>query len=371
MNLKNVIILTLDGLRHDWIQKLPFLNQLTHKSVFFNKMITYAPYSVASSTALLTGIYGSRNGVDNYYGAKKFDNNIRTIYEILKENNFYIGIVSSQHLAIPKENLVDQYIKFPNDILVEDSIKNIKLGISNALESKKQFFIFINHTDWFNHQYIERAKVSDPLGEEYFKNPEGTAALYNECFKRHDTVTKEIYQWLDDKNIIEETLFIVISDHGASTGEKWGETLYGAYCFDYTTRVFCFLINRNLTNRIISNLIRNVDITPTLLKLLNIECPDIKNMDGKDFIDIIHGKEENRIAYSETGGLGGPTPSAKKPNVHCLTTNEWKLIYNSTTKIKQLYNINKDPKENNNLVIKQPEISKILWNKLQNHIKKQ
>lgn len=365
MIFKNVIILTLDGLRYDWIEKLPFLSNLVNKSVFFDKMITYAPYSVASSNALLSGIYGLRNGVDNYYGAKNFNNKFKPIYEILKQNGFYTALVTSKHLDLPKGELVDEFIKFENDVLVEDSISIIKKSIFKAKNSGKRFFIFINHTDWFNHQYIERAKKQDTLKDDYFKYPEGNASIYHECFKRHDIVAKEVYTLLENENMLDDTLLIILADHGASTGQKWGETIYGVYCFDYTLRVFCYLLNNQLEKRKINYLIRNVDILPTILELMNISCDNLDLMDGYSFTNLLNGKVDNRISFSETGGLGGPTPSPKKPNVHAITTNDWKFIYNSTTEIKQLYYIPSDPKEEINLVMKHPEVVEKLWEKMQ------
>jgi arylsulfatase A-like enzyme len=82
-------------------------------------------------------------------------------------------------------------------------------------------------------------------------------------------------------------------------------------------------------------------------------------------LPLIDGTEEERIAYSETGGLGGPTPSPEEHNVQSVRTSKWKLIYNKTNKKKELYNLEEDKEEKNNLAGKGIEIEEELWNKMQ------
>ena len=64
------------------------------------------------------------------------------------------------------------------------------------------------------------------------------------------------------------------------------------------------------------------------------------------------------------GGLGGYDPSPKTPNVKSIRTEKWKLIYTTTTKKKELYNLEKDPNENDNLIGKGFQEEKNLWDKL-------
>ena len=87
-------------------------------------------------------------------------------------------------------------------------------------------------------------------------------------------------------------------------------------------------------------------------------------MQGASFLNFMSGTADDRIAYSETGGLGGPTPSPDKHNVKAVRTDKWKLIYNETNKNKELYNLESDREERNNLIGKHLEIENYLWEKL-------
>ena len=65
-----------------------------------------------------------------------------------------------------------------------------------------------------------------------------------------------------------------------------------------------------------------------------------------------------KFTYSETGGLNGPWPSPMEPNVKCIRSNKWKLIYNKTPNTWELYNLQKDPNETKNLYEYQEKIVK-------------
>ena len=72
-----------------------------------------------------------------------------------------------------------------------------------------------------------------------------------------------------------------------------------------------------------------------------------------------------RPVFAETGGLGGPFPSPHKPNVHAVREGDFKLIYNSTTGLRELFNLSVDPEESCN-VSDGGEVECNLWESLKN-----
>ena len=54
-------------------------------------------------------------------------------------------------------------------------------------------------------------------------------------------------------------------------------------------------------------------------------------------------------AFSETGALQGPYPSPMEPNVFCVKTPNFKLIFLKTPNKWQLYDLKNDPFEKNNI----------------------
>ena len=76
-------------------------------------------------------------------------------------------------------------------------------------------------------------------------------------------------------------------------------------------------------------------------------------------------KIDEKIAYSETGNPLKEKAPPKEPNTKSVRTSKWKLIYNTYDDSKELYNLENDPNEENNLVGSGYEIEQKLWNELQ------
>ena len=62
----NVIMIVIDGARIDRLNQSEEFTNVISRGTLFSKMITYAPYTLASMTATFSGMYGTRNGVDAY-----------------------------------------------------------------------------------------------------------------------------------------------------------------------------------------------------------------------------------------------------------------------------------------------------------------
>ena len=71
------------------------------------------------------------------------------------------------------------------------------------------------------------------------------------------------------------------------------------------------------------------------------------------------------ISYTETANPLESSAPPKKPNTKCVRTSKWKLIFNEYNNSKELYNLEKDPQENVNLIHENLEIEAFLWTELQ------
>ena len=74
-------------------------------------------------------------------------------------------------------------------------------------------------------------------------------------------------------------------------------------------------------------------------------------------------KIPEKIAYSETGNPLDKKEPPKMPNTKSVRTSKWKLIINEYNNSKELYDLEKDPEENTNLIDTNLEIQDVLWKK--------
>ena len=59
----------------------------------------------------------------------------------------------------------------------------------------------------------------------------------------------------------------------------------------------------------------------------------------------------------------GANKPPKIPNTKAVRTSKWKLIFNEYNNTKELYDLENDPDENENLIDKNLEIQKTVWKK--------
>ena len=96
------------------------------------------------------------------------------------------------------------------------------------------------------------------------------------------------------------------------------------------------------------SLIQNIDVAPTILHAAGIEKPD--HMQGMSLIPLLQGKIQtwrDKIFYEYYWEFDFP----QTPTMHGVRTNRYKLIrYHGVWDTNELYDLQEDPHEMNNLI---------------------
>ena len=364
---KNVIIILIDGGRLDRAKKFDTFKNLELNSIFFPNSITYAPYTTGAMHAVFSGCYGNRTGTDSYWHILQFrKNKFLTITEYLKQNEYYTFADGHSGLILPKQGFDKFNIHDENKVDLIDHHTDILNKMKNVENKGKNFFVFLTYSNIHTGIMNNVLKKFNNFSKEYFENKYENEKRYDKLFKNADTYLEKILQKINELEFDKNSIIVVLSDHGISLGEKFGEKAYGAFCYDYTIKTFCYMKLPEIKPKTIHQQVRHIDIMPTILDILGISLSkNYENLDGVSLMPLIKGDivDEN-AAYSETGNPLNEKAPPKDPNTHSIRTTDWKLIYNSHNNSKELYNLKIDPNENNNLIEKELEIEQILWKQL-------
>ena len=371
---KNVILICIDGGRLDRALNSKAFKHLATKSIFFPQTITYAPYTNSAIHALISGTYGNRNGCSSYWHSIKFKKfEFKTLTEYLHDVGYYTYADIPSDLVLPNSGF-DEFEVF------DESLVDLKKRHSNLIEKMKaknednqSFFLYLHYESIHTGILNSVLKAYDNYSEEYFENKKLNEKRYDDLFRIAEEYIEVLGRKITDFDLWKDSIVLIISDHGISVGEKFGERAYGAFCYDYTIKTFAYYISSDFGSKEIPEQVRHIDFMPTILEQLNIGLDEnFKPLDGVSLIPLINGESfDEKIAYTETANPLDANAPPKEPNTKSVRTSKWKLIYNEHNNTKELYNLEKDPTETNNLINSGLEIEEFLWNeflRIQNSI---
>jgi len=364
----NIILVNLDGLRRDRINKLKTFDLLKEEGYFFENMNTVAPYTFASLHAIFSGMYPSKNGVNGYYNIFKFKKDkIKTITEFLQDAGYYTSCDVIHDSVIPRQGF-DEF-----NIFDEESVNFVERHskIIKDLSSRKKFFLFFHYTETHRNlvREVVRKEKQESNDDKYYNSLKENSDRYDSYLPSCDEYILSLIETLKECKIKEKTILIFFSDHGTSIGEKKGEKFYGAFVYDYTLNVFCLINIPGVVPKNTNKQCRTIDIFPTIMEITqNFETNN--DIQGNSLFELIDNPEKiERELFVETGGLYGPWPSPTKPNVFCVRIKNKKLIYNDTPQTWEFYDLEKDPFEKNNMYKSELEEVINLKNKLMCYLK--
>ena len=364
---KNLIIICIDGGRLDRALNSKVFKHLAAKGVFFPQTITYAPYTNSAIHALISGSYGNRNGCSSYWHSIKFKKNeFKTLTEYLHDADYFTHADTPSDLVLPNSGF-DKFEVYDESVVdLTERHKELLENMKQINDQGKNFFLYLHYESIHTGILNPVLKAYDNYSKEYFENRKINEERYDKLFRNAENYLESILNEIENLEMSDDSLVLVMSDHGISVGEKFGERAYGAFCYDYTIKTFTYFLANNLPTLEIKQQTRTIDFMPTVLDFLEIPLDhNFASLDGVSLIPLINGEPfDEQIAFTETANPLESKKPPKEPNTKSVRTSKWKLIYNEHNNTKELYNLEQDPNENENLVGNGLEIENILWEEL-------
>lgn len=224
------------------------------------------------------------------------------------------------------------------------------------------------------------SQIGNPKRRDYLRYCMKRAKTTNEIVARYDGaiafVDHEIgrlIESLEENGILEQTLIILTADHAESLTEHGIYfTHHGLY--DEAIHVPLVLRAGGLPkSKIVKGFVQHTDIFPTILDILGTEVNI--DFDGKSLIPLITDavKQLRTEIYVE---------EAQTERKRAIRTSDYKYIHALSEEqaictwcervhggMEELYDLNKDPQESNNIVEENPEVANVLKKQLSDWIK--
>jgi arylsulfatase A-like enzyme/Flp pilus assembly protein TadD len=362
--IKNVLLISIDTCRADHlscygysVKTTPNIDSMAKESVMFERVITPVPLTLPAHTSMLTGTNPIYHGVHGNIGYIVGEFN-QTLAELMRQNGFVTGAVISSFVLDSQFGLNQGFDVYEDKFVrpIPSTYHNERRGDETSSFAKafldkyhkKPFFLFVHYYD----------------PHDLYNPPEPFATLFKDNLYAGeiafvDTCIGEVIQKLKELGLYESTLIIVTADHGESLGEHKEKT-HGY--FIYQSAIHVPLIIRlpgGPKGKTVSDNAGLIDIVPTVCSLLDIAVPP--EVTGKSLLPYLRGnitpKNEERYIYCE---------SLEATQYGCnpllgIVNNNWKYIH--TTRA-ELYDLDKDPNEQVNLVTELDKRARLLQGQL-------
>jgi len=386
--------------------KTPVLDNLSKESIRFSKFYV-CPVCAPTRAGLMTGRYSLRTGVrDTYNGGAMMAASEVTIAEMLKKSGYTTGIFGKWHLG-------DNYPMRPCDQGFDESVIHLSGGMGQPgdittwergdssyfdpvlwhngirkeykgyctdifagealkfIESNKNrpFFCTIAfnapHTPLqVPDEYYNRYKGSDPSAgfppnsanfpEMSEKDKEDARRVYAMVTNIDDHMGR-LLKKLDELQLSEQTIVIFMTDNGPQQ-RRFNAGLRGLKSSVYEGGIrvpfwIRYPVFQN-NHKDIEYPAANIDVFPTLAELCHAEIPSGRKLDGISLVPLLTGKQpavKNRSLF-----FYWSRHSPEMNNNMAIMKGNYKLVanteYNAPIAKFQLYDLDNDPYEQDNIV---------------------
>lgn len=395
----NVLILLMDTLRADRFGSYgnpnnltPQMDALAANGIRFANARTVASYTWPSTASLFTGLYPHAHGVLGNGQAFLVDR-VETLAELFSEAGYTTGAFVANPLISRWGNFQQGFEIFVNAPAVRARALNER--VTHWLEGREgnALFTYVHYFDPHNpynppegyapdDNYAQDDTVSLPHVEAIYSD-----VVWDEVQKRdfklqnignlQDYDTEVMYQdaaigellseW-DRRGLLENTLVVLMSDHGEEFFEH-GRPFHGPNLYDES--LFIPLIvtgfgEASLQPSVVEQPVQITDVLPTLCALTGVAQPH-KELDGRVLIEDGRASSDTRhdepLYYismnGEAQGIEGMTEKL------AVLWSPWKLIYTPAIGDIELYRLDLDPGELENVAESEPAIRERLMNSLE------
>ena len=342
----NVLLVTMDTTRADRLGcygngdiETPTLDRLAGEGVIFSQATATAPTTLPTHASILTGLYPLHHGA-RANGLYRLDDAHETLTEVLAESGYATGAVISAFVLDSCFGLAQGFEHYDDDLSGGGATGPWRYQERRANHTTEQavrwlrgaadqrFFLWVHYFD----PHVDYEPPS-PYAEQYKENPyDGEIAFV-------DAELGGLLDVLDELELTNQTLVVVVGDHGESLGQH-NETTHGYLAYEATLRVPLIMRcgQRLGGGAHIRRRVSQVDLMPTILSLLGVTDPG-----GTDGVDLVKQEPQARPIFAET--------------VHGLVACGWAALlvaYDGPHKyihgpIPELFNLSRDFQEERNL----------------------
>jgi arylsulfatase len=409
---ERVLLVTVDTLREDHVgdagrypePTMPFVDALLARGTRFTRAVTPIPRTTQALASLLTGQYPYRTGVRVL--VDRLHAEAETVAQMAQRRGYRTVAIVSNHLLTRRRGLDRGFDVYDSagDNRGADTTTDAALASVREIAPETPLFLWVHYIDPHVPYHPPKALAEnfDPDYSGRYKHHFGASpgAIGNRAYPRDlpkrfavfanplpDAVNEHIrtlyaadIRFTDDEiarlvrgleqRFGPDWLIIVTADHGESLGEHDFYYDHGDYVYEASIRVPLGIVlpgEDREAGRIVEAPVSLVDVTPTVVELLELLSPDeaAERFEGRSLVPYLRGQTlPERPVFAECGRsffpgmIKGRVRFDVRGRFRAVVEGDWKLIWTPGQAGRgayQLYDVASDPDETRDQSGRHPE----------------
>jgi arylsulfatase A-like enzyme/Flp pilus assembly protein TadD len=308
-NPRNLLLVSLDTVRADHLgcyhyaaAQTPQIDRLAASGLRFDQATTTVPLTLPAHSSLMTGTFPGWHGVkDN--GGFYLDDDQLTLAEVLRDKGFRTGGFIGAFVLDRRWGIAQGFDRYFDDFDLDRFANAAAMDmiqrpgsdvVDHALEwlradARRPFFAWVHLYD--AHTPYEAAE------EFQARFPRTRDGAYDAEIASADTQVGRLIEALRADGRLEDTLIVVVADHGEMLGEH-GELTHGFFIYEAATHIPLIINGPGVPAGVVSDQVRIVDVMPTALSLLGIPIP--RQVQGANLMPLARGRHLGLVAHAES-----------------------------------------------------------------------
>lgn len=379
----NVILISVDTLRADHLGTYgydsptsPRIDAFAKEGVVFENAMAPTPATLPSHTTLFTGLSPGTHGILTNR-RRRAAPGLLTMAELLRSGGLRTASINDG-AYLGRGFGLDQGFQFFDTI--PDAVAETRTVATTLSDRAKKALAWLDASPpgeffLFVHSYEVHIPLTPPTQalarfpvDPGYEGPIGDSILlpqwyrwtnaisdpadarpwiriYDAAIRSADEGLAEFLAGLRERGLYEDSLIILLSDHGEELGERTGFSLHGKTLFDEVLRIPLIIKfpGGAFAGRRVRNQVRLMDVMPTVLQVLGLPIPE--NLEGRSLLPSIERPDRDGIRPA-IARVGSEQLSIRLP--------PWKLYREDET--TKLFHLDRDPGELRDLAADNPSV---------------
>jgi arylsulfatase A-like enzyme len=390
----NIVLVSIDSLRADHLgcygydrDTSPAIDALATGGVLFERAIAQSPWTLPSHASLLTSLYARAHGAN----AARFQvpATVPTLATALAAAGYATHAVVSGPFMQARFGMARGFDTYDDSLAQGEHRESHEAVTSPALHTRavalletatRPFFLFLHYWD-VHYDYVppppydtkfDPGYVGTLSPHRFMGNPDIHAGMDRRELRHLVALYDGEIAWVDEHigrllealrrlGIDDQTILVLVADHGDEFFEH-GEKGHQHSLYQELLHVPLVLrLPGGPRGRRIAERVELIDVMPTLLEAAGVPTPP--GLHGRSLLPLVRGEAwSTRPVFAETSKVRKTRQDRRKTKAWSVHDGRYKLIrYAAERYPAELYDLERDPREQHNVIATAPERATELW----------